>query len=312
MGRWYRGNTHAHSTRSDGDLPPEGVAAWYREHGYDFVCLTDHFVAPEPGLAASLSDGGFLVIPGQELSALVNRIPVHVNAFGVEETVPEPKGMEVGSVLKEMTALARERTRVISVNHPNFYAAFGAAEMLDIDEPFLLEVWNGHPQVFNFGWPGRAGVESMWDELLTAGRTVWGVACDDSHHYREDVPRHPHGLARAGLGWVNVWAEELTTEPVLSALLAGDFYASTGVELGRVEAREGRYLVETTGETGRFLFTGPGGQVLEDQTGTTGSINLGGREGYVRATILGEKGALAWTQPVFLDARASGGQAPQP
>lgn len=42
--RWYRGNLHTHSLWSDGDDYPEMIAAWYREHGYDFVAMTDHDV----------------------------------------------------------------------------------------------------------------------------------------------------------------------------------------------------------------------------------------------------------------------------
>ena len=42
--RWYRGNLHTHSLWSDGDDYPEMIAAWYREHGYDFVVMTDHNV----------------------------------------------------------------------------------------------------------------------------------------------------------------------------------------------------------------------------------------------------------------------------
>lgn len=42
--RWYRGNTHAHSLWSDGDAAPEVVVAWYKEHGYDWISLTDHDV----------------------------------------------------------------------------------------------------------------------------------------------------------------------------------------------------------------------------------------------------------------------------
>ena len=42
-GRFYRGNLHTHSTLSDGTLPPEAVCAHYREAGYDFLALTDHF-----------------------------------------------------------------------------------------------------------------------------------------------------------------------------------------------------------------------------------------------------------------------------
>ncbi len=40
--RWWKGNTHTHTWWSDGDSPPENVAAWYREHGYQFLVLSDH------------------------------------------------------------------------------------------------------------------------------------------------------------------------------------------------------------------------------------------------------------------------------
>jgi predicted metal-dependent phosphoesterase TrpH len=42
-GRWYRGNLHTHSNRSDGAAPPEQVVEEYRAAGYDFLVLSDHF-----------------------------------------------------------------------------------------------------------------------------------------------------------------------------------------------------------------------------------------------------------------------------
>ena len=42
-GRFFRGNLHCHSDRSDGALPPAEVVRAYREAGYDFVAITDHF-----------------------------------------------------------------------------------------------------------------------------------------------------------------------------------------------------------------------------------------------------------------------------
>jgi hypothetical protein len=44
QGRFWRGNLHTHSTRSDGVLEPEDVCSRYRAEGYDFLALTDHFV----------------------------------------------------------------------------------------------------------------------------------------------------------------------------------------------------------------------------------------------------------------------------
>ncbi|MEY4642449.1 MAG: hypothetical protein RLZZ227_2443 [Pseudomonadota bacterium] len=40
--RWWRGNTHAHTWWSDGDTPPELIAQWYKEQGYQFLVLSDH------------------------------------------------------------------------------------------------------------------------------------------------------------------------------------------------------------------------------------------------------------------------------
>lgn len=48
--RWWKGNTHTHSWWSDGDSPPEIAAAWYREHGYDFLVLSDHNIMQKGSL----------------------------------------------------------------------------------------------------------------------------------------------------------------------------------------------------------------------------------------------------------------------
>lgn len=301
MERWFRGNTHAHTTRSDGDSSPDEVVEWFRGHGYDFVCVTDHFVAPEPGFAESRSDGKFLVIPGQELTTLVDEIPVHVSALGTEVAIPEPEGSEVGDVLEGMVRLARKKTEVVSVNHPNFYAAFTAEEMMNIPDPFLLEIFNGHPQVFNDGWPGRPSVEAMWDVLLTSGKNVYGVACDDSHHYRPDVRRPAHSCAAPGLGWVWVKAQNLTMPEILDSLLHGRFYASTGVELSEVGVVGGEYRVKTAPgmPACQFQFVGPDGAILSEETGDSAGFNLEEVTGYVRSRVVGEQGKMAWTQPVF-------------
>jgi hypothetical protein len=42
--RWYKGQTHTHTLWSDGDGAPELAVAWYKEHGYDFLSITDHNV----------------------------------------------------------------------------------------------------------------------------------------------------------------------------------------------------------------------------------------------------------------------------
>jgi hypothetical protein len=44
---WFKGNLHTHSYWSDGDDFPEMIMDWYKQHGYDFVALSDHNVLAE-------------------------------------------------------------------------------------------------------------------------------------------------------------------------------------------------------------------------------------------------------------------------
>lgn len=40
--RWFKGNTHTHTLWSDGDAAPEIAVEWYKDNGYDFLCLSEH------------------------------------------------------------------------------------------------------------------------------------------------------------------------------------------------------------------------------------------------------------------------------
>ncbi|MCA9041529.1 MAG: hypothetical protein KDA65_14345 [Planctomycetaceae bacterium] len=42
--QWFKGNLHAHSLWSDGDNYPELIGLWYKEHGFNFLTLSDHNV----------------------------------------------------------------------------------------------------------------------------------------------------------------------------------------------------------------------------------------------------------------------------
>ncbi|WP_432981446.1 hypothetical protein [Dactylosporangium sp. CA-233914] len=96
--RWYRGNVHTHTAEppaSDVHTDARTVAAWYRDHRYQFVVVTDHEhltdVAP---LNAQLGTADFLVLPGQEITQMVldpahphGRRQAHVNAIGTDRLI---------------------------------------------------------------------------------------------------------------------------------------------------------------------------------------------------------------------------------
>src|SRR5688572_1133696 len=101
---WYRGNTHTHTLNSDGNAPPDAVVRWYRDHGYQFVVITDHeFITNVAPLQAHFGEEGkFLVMSGQEVSQIIEDPSrsdgmrhAHVNAINTAKVVmPIGKGSE--------------------------------------------------------------------------------------------------------------------------------------------------------------------------------------------------------------------------
>ena len=56
----YRGNLHGHCTHSDGRNEPAEVVRLYREAGYDFTCLSDHYWTDPRFSADTICDGSAL------------------------------------------------------------------------------------------------------------------------------------------------------------------------------------------------------------------------------------------------------------
>jgi hypothetical protein len=301
-GRWFKGNTHTHTVNSDGDSTPDEVVRWYREHGYQFLVLTDHnYLTSVDGLnALHGASEKFLVIPGEEVTMTAAAKPVHVNGLAVESLVAPPTAGTVLAALQQAVDAIRAVKGLPHVNHPNFRWAFSDADLRQLERTRLLEIFNGHPEVNNNGGGGVPGLEEVWDRVLTSGRLMYGIAVDDAHHFKR--PGDP--LASGpGRGWVSVRAPRLETRAIVEALDRGEFYASTGVELDTYEATATGVSLKvraTTYSKYRVQFIGKGGRVLAEQTEPSASYSFKGDEGYVRAKVLESNGRIAWTQPVLV------------
>ncbi|MCC7035623.1 MAG: PHP domain-containing protein [Acidobacteria bacterium] len=304
--RWFKGNLHTHTLNSDGDSTPDEVVRWYREHGYDFLVLTDHnFLTGVDGLnAVQGAPGKFLVVKGEEVSGVVDRKPVHVNGFDVDRLVDPPQAGTVVAMLQGMVDAIRGARGVPSINHPNFVWAITADELAAVQRTRLFEVYNGHPTVHNLGGGGVPGLEEVWDRVLSSGRMLYGIAVDDAHHFKR--PWDPTA-STPGHGWVFVRAAALEPRALVEALDRGEFYSSTGVELAAVEATAAgvKVAVKVAGISKyRIQFIGRGGRVLREVAGDAATYEFTGDEGYVRAKVLESNGAVAWTQPVPVGAGA--------
>jgi len=325
---FLKGQLHLHTNNSgDSATPPGDAVRWYAEHGYDFIVVTDH-----NHITVERSPRGMLVIPGVELTQNVDRcLPpppsgmrclLHVNALFV--TAPAdgrvPWSAPVGAGRLEIFHRALDTTRrlggIAQLNHPNFHYAADAPVVTRLarDGLSLLEIanrsWDSNDVPADAGHPSS---EAIWDAVLTAGADVFGTATDDAHHYFDarTVGARGDAVFPGDLGFVMVRAAK---EPaaIRAAIARGDFYASTGVLLGRID-RIGDSLqiaIDDRSPGGhRFTFIGAGGRVLSRAQGRRATFVLSAaRGGYVRAVIEDGAGRRAWTQPLRVPAAARSGR----
>jgi hypothetical protein len=302
--RWFKGNTHTHTTVSDGDSPPEVVAAWYKSRGYQFLVLSDHNAFTDPARLAALVDSTFLLIGGEELTTSVDRRPVHVNGLAISRVIlPRNDSTLVGTIQGNVDAV-REASGVPHINHPNFRWAFGVKELLQIRNDSLLEIHSGHPFVHNDGGDDAPGMEAVWDALLSAGKRIYGIAVDDAHHFQGEFARE---RSNPGRGWIAVAAARRDVGLLMRNLERGLFYASSAVTLDSITVSASTISLRIRQDADfkyTTTFIGDGGRILARVGGISPRFSLERNRAqgltYVRARVDDSGGGKAWVQPVFV------------
>ena len=107
--RPYRGDFHAHTTRSDGSEAPAFVAANYRKNGFDFFAVTDHHrYTPSIECIKAYADApiDLLIINGEEVHAPGN--PIHNVHFGGSHSVNEIFDADPDKYRAEVEAIKAE------------------------------------------------------------------------------------------------------------------------------------------------------------------------------------------------------------
>lgn len=180
--------------------------------------------------------GRFLLLPGEE----VTDGATHLTVIGIPDLIRPPGGPRPEDRLSATVKAVQGMTRAghdleVFINHPNFRWELTAEDLLTARDVRFLEIGNAHPVVNNDGDVHHPPVERLWDVVNTIRLArdglppMYGVASDDAHEYLSG-----HG-AMPGQAWIMVRAEHLTSAAILSAIRRGDFYASTGVILSRLE-----------------------------------------------------------------------------
>jgi hypothetical protein len=290
-GRFWRGNLHTHSDRSDGALSPDEVIRLYQEAGYDFVAVTDHFRA-KYGFPLTDTRGlrrpTFTTVLGAELHAPRTELSSewHIIALGLPLGFAPPDPAETGP---ELARRARAAGAFIGMAHPAA-SLLTLADAESLDAAHAVEVYNA----LSAG-EDRGDSWHISDLLLARGHRLGAYAADDAHFQPQDPP----GCA----AWVQVRAESLNPDALLAALKAGHYYSSTGPEIHHIGLDGGEITIRTS-PASRVLVTGgaPGKEVRTGDALTECSLPLDAfsSSAYIRVTIVDATGQRAWTNPIWL------------
>jgi hypothetical protein len=297
-GRFWRGNLHTHSTRSDGVLDPAEVCRRYRAEGYDFLALTDHFIGmwgyPIVDTVPYRAPG-FTTLLGAELhaGAMANGEVWHILAVGLPpgfaapdspDFTPHP-AQETGAAI---AARAVAAGAFVAIAHPQ-WSGLTLADARTIDAAHAVEVYN-HGCAMGCDRPDGFAIADL---LLTEGRRLTMIATDDAHFSEPD---------HFG-GWVMVKAQENEPDALLAALKRGDFYSTQGPELRDVRVEKDHVIVESSAVRSVIVQgAGTGAKGVHGTSMTRTQVPLARLRDtpWLRVSVIDSAGRRAWSNPVFL------------
>ena len=292
-GQFWRGNLHTHTDRSDGTLPPDDVCAYYRDNGYDFLALTDHYMErfgyPLTD-APALRSVTFLPIVGAELHAGETSYSGlwHILAVGLPADFPSNLPDETGP---QIAARALAAGAFVAAAHPAWYSLC-EADVLSLGRVHAIEIYNGTSADHN----DRPDSWYMLDALSAQGHRYSACATDDAHFHpqRADVLR----------GWVMVKAESLTQDAILTALKRGHYYSSTGPQLLDVQVEPGERLTMRCSPAASIFVTGKGWMARQIHGNGLREAEFDLRDfrsPYARVTVRDAAGGRAWSNPIWFE-----------
>lgn len=295
-GRFWRGNLHTHSTLSDGEREPSAVVQAYKDAGYDFMMLSDHFMARFNWPIADtrpFRSNTFTTILGSEIHAPETAVGElwHIVAAGLPLDFPPPEKTETGP---ELARRAHAAGAFVGIAHPS-WSQLTIEDGRAIDCAHAVEIYNHGCAVDNDrgeGW-------YLLDQLLTEGKRLTAFATDDAHFKSPDY----FG------GWVNVRAESLDPDVLLSALKRGEYYSSQGPQIHAITL-EGKELsiscspVDTiTVVCGHSRTCKRTGKAITDATFDLKALEKGWLlkrySPWFRVTVIDHAGKRAWSNPVW-------------
>lgn len=280
--KWFKGNTHLHSTASDGGMSFPEMSKLYATAHYDFLFRTDHWVSSDA--TADIQEHPLVWIDGVELHGHDHTGAMyHVVCLGLTKGLIEENG------LVEAFHSARQQGALLILAHPHW-----SGNTLDdcLRWPFDgVEIYNHVCHWLN----GKSDGLIHWDAMLKSNPNTLALAVDDAHLR----PEHPGWNG----GWITVNTPECTQDTVLKAIRHGNFYSSCGPEFLSLEW-DGNELHSTTSPVRFIRLVGPAyqGKRIGTFMGpliTEAHMTIPDDWCYAYLEIEDEKGRRAWTNSLF-------------
>lgn len=280
-GQWYKGNLHTHSTRSDGSFEPEKVEKIYKDAGYDFMALTDHWIESEGGKYEDM-----LVFPGAELDT--------------GNMTDSPVYHLVGIGMKKKTGFRPDRSRdpqtVIDAIHDAGGFVVLAHPSWSVTDPERVMKLNGidgveiYNTISGIPWNGDRSDSSQYFDIWGAnGRMFYAMAADDAHGFTGEQT----------YSYIMVNSPEKTESSITENILSGNFYASQGPVIKQITRLGNKIEVDCSGSAAAVFYSNciwcegryqsePGDHVVYE---------LSEFDRYVRIELIGPDGKKAWSSP---------------
>jgi hypothetical protein len=288
-GRFFKGNLHTHSTMSDGRYAPEEVCRRYREAGYDFLTLSDHFLPaydfPVTDTTAYRSEG-FTTLLGAEVHVRATSMGEawHLLAVGLPRDFLATQTGESGPQLAQR---CRDAGAFVGIVHPAWYG-LSLEDARSIESAHAVEIYNHTSAVKT----DRGDSSALYDQLLAEGLRLSAFASDDAHFHFDD----------AFGAWVMVKADSLQPELLLESLKQGHYYSTQGPLIHDIRMDAGQLHVKCSAARAVMLLGRASKAVselgvgIESATLATEGVAKGG---YGRVVVISDDGRRAWSNPIW-------------
>ena len=283
-GKWFKGNLHMHTSRSDGHLSLIDASAYYLERGYDFISITDHmvpFIGAESGEQLPI-----MILEGIELSGEDGQgSKCHVVCLG------GVAGISQDMPLLEALEKARSQGSFLIWAHP-YWSGNTVADVLR-HQFHGMEVYNYLSEIAF----GKGNGAFHWDSVLEQQPDMLGLATDDNH-FREDYP------PQVG-GWIMVNARELSPEAIMASIRKGNFYSSSGPAFKEIHLEKGNQVVAETSPIVHARLVGPATKAkwqaeVDRKKMTKTSFTIPDDWAFARLEIEDAFGKKAWSNPLLV------------